>query len=108
MASFSPTPSAVYSARAILATFNLPNELILYILDQASYWVERHHECTEFKVLMDEDFSTGFTAAYPYLQVPAFSTNSPMDTETPKIKEIEFTIVSHGKPREPAGMMLLR
>jgi hypothetical protein len=108
MAPFRPTPSAIYSVRAILATLDLPSELVLHILDQAQYWAERHHECTELKVLMDEDFSTEFTAAYPYLQIPAFSTSSTMNTETTKIREIEFTIVSHGKSREPVDMTQLR
>ena len=96
MAPFRPTCPAVYSVRAILASRKLPNELILAILDHAQYWVERRRGCTDLKVLMDEDFSFNYTAAYPYLGRLAFPIRSRFGTEAPKIKEIEFLIVSHG------------
>jgi hypothetical protein len=98
MASFTPTSIAVYSVRASLATLGLPNELILDILDQAGYWVERKHQCTRYEVLLHDDFSSDFSATHSYLSMPAFLERLPaLVTETPKIKEIEFAVVSHGK-----------
>jgi hypothetical protein len=97
MASFKPTQLAIYSVRAMFASLKLPNELILTILDHANYWVERQYDRTSLKVLMDEDFSMNFSAAYPYLVIPMFSKGLRTSAETPKIREIEFTIVSHGK-----------
>jgi hypothetical protein len=97
MAPFKPTQLAVYNVRAMFASLKLPNELILTILDHANYWVERQYERTSLKVLMDEEFSMNFSAAYPYLVIPMFSKSLRTSAETPKIREIEFTIVSHGK-----------
>jgi hypothetical protein len=98
MASFTPTFTAVYSVRASLAALGLPNELILNILDQAGYWVERQHDCTRYEVLMGDRFSSNFSGTTLCLSMAAFSGAPPSVTEAPKIKAIEFTIVGHGKP----------
>jgi hypothetical protein len=45
-------------------------------------------------VLMDEAFSLNYSAAYPYFAVQILRSMS--ESEAPKIKEIEFLLVSHG------------
>jgi len=99
MEPFIPTRRDVYLVRTELSSHKLPMELILDILDYAHYWVEHRHECSELRVLMDEDYDTEFTAAYAYLGGLAFPIEprfSSSGAEPPKIKEIEFVIVSHG------------
>ncbi|KAF2823730.1 hypothetical protein CC86DRAFT_59269 [Ophiobolus disseminans] len=98
MEPFVPTRRDVLLVRAELFSHGLPTELILEILDHARYWVERQHESTALRVLMDEEYDTEYTAAYPYLEMKAFPIETPFRTnraEVPKIKEIEFLIVSH-------------
>lgn len=94
MKSFTPTFNDLESVVAILATFKLPSELALLILDYAHYWKEVRRESTVPSVLVDEDWSLEYSAAYPYLCVPvpvdADRQNKPL-----KIREIAFTIVSH-------------
>jgi hypothetical protein len=97
MAPFKPGRADVYSVRALLASRNLPNELITTVLEHAQYWVERQHYCSELKVLMDEDFSTEYSAAVPYLAMAAFPKRPRLDSEATNIREIEFLVVSHGK-----------
>jgi hypothetical protein len=97
MAPFKPGRADVYSVRALLASRKLPNELITTVLEHAHYWVERYHYCTELKVLMDEEFSTEYSAAVPYLAMAAFPRRPRLDSEAAKIREIEFLVVSHGK-----------
>ncbi|KAF2031382.1 hypothetical protein EK21DRAFT_63415, partial [Setomelanomma holmii] len=85
----------LYSVRAILASRQLPNELVLAILDYARYWVEKKRGPTDLEVLMDEEFSRDYSAAYPHLVVSAFPITLYPESEPPKIKEIEFCLVSH-------------
>jgi hypothetical protein len=47
-------------------------------------------------VLMDEEFSLDYSAAYPYYEMPPFPLRD-ADGEVPKIREVEFLVVSHGK-----------
>jgi hypothetical protein len=96
MALFSPSKRDIYDVRAILAFRKLPNELILIILDHARYWVEFEHSRTQYMVLMDEEFSLDYSAAHPYYEMPPFPLRD-ADGEVPKIREVEFLVVSHGK-----------
>jgi len=92
MAPFTPTLQDIESALSILALFHLPNELALCILDQAHYWMEVELSSREHIVLVDESWSLDYSAAYPYLYVPAY----PWPYERYlKAREITFTIVSH-------------
>jgi hypothetical protein len=103
MTPFIPTRRDVYLVRTELFSHKLPIELILDILDYARYWVEGVHEITDFKVLLDEEFDTDYTEAYPYLGVNALPVERPFSSsgaEPPKIKEIEFLVVSHGMYRQ--------
>ncbi|KAH7087639.1 hypothetical protein FB567DRAFT_592312 [Paraphoma chrysanthemicola] len=95
MAPYIPSRNCVYDVRTTLASFGLPNEIILTILDDARYWVEHRRESTDLKVLMDEAFSLDYSAAYPYLAIQASWCSSYDDSETPKLKEVEFLLVSH-------------
>lgn len=91
MAHFVPSRNDFESARTILASFRLPNELALCILDEARYWLETKIESTEHVILVDGAWSRESSATYPYIYAPAFPTTN----ECLKIREIEFTIVSH-------------
>jgi hypothetical protein len=97
MVPFKPARADVYSVRALLASRNLPNELITTVLEHAHYGVERQHYCSELKVLMDEDFSNEYSAAVPYLAMAAFPRRPRRESEAAKIREVEFLVVSHGK-----------
>ena len=97
MAPFIPERADVYSVRAILAHCKLPNELILTILDHARYWVERVESRVGYKMLFDEEFTRSYNAAVSYLAANAIPPGDPTDAETPKLKEVEFLVVSHGK-----------
>lgn len=97
MAPFIPERADVYSVRAILARCKLPNELTLNILDHARYWVERVESRVGYKMLFDEEFTRSYNEAFTYLAVNAIPPGDPTDTETPKLKEVEFLVVSHGK-----------
>jgi hypothetical protein len=97
MAPFVPEQDDVHSVRSILRGCKLPNELIMAIIDHARYWVEREESRAEHKVLMDEEFSQSFSAACPYYAMPAFPIRYSTKSELPKIKEVEFLVVSHGK-----------
>jgi hypothetical protein len=92
MASFVPTLHDLETARAILVSLRLPNELALCILDEARYWVEIETRSSDHIVLVDGSWSLDYSAAYPYLLVPAHQ-----GPHLPhlKIREIAFTIVSH-------------
>ena len=96
MAPFIPDTADVKHVRATLASCRLPNELILEILDQATYWVERTHTVEEHRVLLDEEYSLDFSAVYPYFGCLAFPEDEQVDNEIPKFRKVEFTIVSHG------------
>jgi hypothetical protein len=104
MAPFKPSRADVYNVRALLASRKLPNELVLTVLEHAHYWVERQHYCSELKILMDEDFSSEYSAAVPYLAMAAFPRRPRLGSEAAKIREIEFLVVSHGKRHIPAYM----
>ncbi|KAH4126740.1 hypothetical protein HBH68_065720 [Parastagonospora nodorum] len=95
MAPFIPERADVYSVRAILAHCKLPNELILTILDHARYWVERVESRVGYKMLFDEEFTRSYNAAVSYLAANAIPPGDPTDAETPKLKEVEFLVVSH-------------
>jgi hypothetical protein len=105
MAPFEPSRADVYRVRALLASRKLPNELILAVLDHAHYWVERQHYWDELTVIMDEEFSTEFSAASPLIAMSAYPypRRPQLSSEPAKIKEIEFLLVSHGKHR-PTSM----
>ena len=92
MAPFVPTLHDIHKARAILASLRLPNELAFCILDQAHYWMELEIESREHIVLMDGAWSVDYSAAYPYLYVPAYQWPHVPHL---KIREITFTVVSH-------------
>ncbi|KAL6708217.1 hypothetical protein ACN47E_003401 [Coniothyrium glycines] len=99
MAPFIPARVDIQRTRAYLHhRLGLPNELVLTILDEARYWVERTGDCSDHVALLDSEWSTTSSSyAYPYLGMPAFPSGSlsTLIGETPKIKEIEFLVVSH-------------
>jgi hypothetical protein len=97
MAPFVPTRDDLESARAILTSFHLPNELALWILDEAHYWVEVETYSKEHIILVDGAWSLDYSATYPYIYVPAYPwLGLPLaPKEQLKIREISFTIVSH-------------
>lgn len=91
---FVPETKDIHTVRRSLARLGLPTELVLQILDYARYWTELTTENIEHHVLSDEEWALHFTAAYPYLWVPTYL--GPQNHgEQPKIREIEFIIVSH-------------
>ncbi|KAG9195938.1 hypothetical protein G6011_01059 [Alternaria panax] len=95
MTPFVPRRRDVHRTRALLYyRLGLPNELVLDILDKARYWVQVVHENDQTEVLLDEEFSHEFSAAQPLLRIvidrPAVARR-----ETPKLREMEFLIVSH-------------
>jgi hypothetical protein len=90
MTPFVPTLHDVETTRALLASFGLPDELALLILDEARYWVEIVTESREHVVLVDRDWSLDYSAIYPYIYTPAHPQFSRL-----KIREITFTVVSH-------------
>ncbi|XPS76294.1 hypothetical protein M3J09_008347 [Ascochyta lentis] len=92
MALFVPTLHDFESARTILVSLRPPNELVLCILDEARYWMEVETSSREHVVLVDGAWSLDYSAAYPYLYVPAY--HWPHLPHL-KIREIAFTIVSH-------------
>lgn len=92
MAPFVPTLHDIHHARSILVSLRLPNELALCILDQAHYWLELETESREHVILVDGTWSLDYSAAYPYLYVPAYQ--RPYIPHL-KIREVAFTIVSH-------------
>jgi hypothetical protein len=71
--------------------------LVLDILDKARYWVEVTVENTRYEALVDADFTFSVSSASPYLVLLAFHDRHQSSREAPKIREIEFTIVSHDK-----------
>jgi hypothetical protein len=83
--------------KLIMAPFKPGRADVYSVLEHAQYWVERQHYCSELKVLMDEDFSTEYSAAVPYLAMAAFPKRPRLDSEAANIREIEFLVVSHGK-----------
>ncbi|KAJ8112473.1 hypothetical protein OPT61_g5167 [Boeremia exigua] len=92
MAPFTPTLQDVESVLGILASFRLPNELALSVLDQAHYWLEIEFLSEDHVVLVDGGWSLDYSAVYPYLYIPAY----PWPRERHlKVREITFTIVSH-------------
>lgn len=97
MAPYVPVRNDVFEVRAILGRFRLPNELILSILDEARYWTEATYNVMEHRVLLDEEWNLDYSAAFLYLMAPAFRGGlvTSATLEVPKIREIEFTIVSH-------------
>lgn len=94
MTPFTPQVKDLKSVIAILAAFRVPSELALLILDYARYWTERKWESTRTFVLVDEDWSLDYSAAYPYLCMPIM-VDADRQNEPLKIREITFTIVSH-------------
>ncbi|KAF2253729.1 hypothetical protein BU26DRAFT_516032 [Trematosphaeria pertusa] len=92
---FIPSRDDVHAARSILSSLGVPNELVLEVLHFARYWPETTHETSDHFVLFDEKWDVDFTAAFPYLWVPIGSSDDPDDEEQPKVREIEFLIVSH-------------
>jgi hypothetical protein len=86
-----PSAWEVVVAREILKHMKLPTELVLAILDYARYWPEVTAESIDDHVIRDEDWSLDFSASHLYLweQYPFVKGG------VVKVKEIEFTIVSH-------------
>ena len=99
MDGFIPTHSDILRTRAYFRhRLGLPNELVFAILDETRYWVERTQESSRHEVLLDTEWSNNSSSyAYPYLGITALQPrlSSPLVDEIPKIKEIEFLIVSH-------------
>lgn len=95
MRPFVPRRRDVHRTRALLHhRLGLPNELVLDILDKARYWVEHVHENDRTLVILDEEFSDNFSAASPLMRI-IFDKPETTHHETPRLKEIEFLIVSH-------------
>lgn len=92
MPPFVPTLRDVVRVCKILTSLRLPTELVLEILDETHYWLEVVSSSTEHIVLVDGAWSLDYSAAYPYLYVPAYDRSHPPPF---KIREIEFMIVSH-------------
>lgn len=92
MTPFTPTLQDIDSTLAIFASFRLPNELALCILDLAHYWIEVELSSKEHVVLADGAWSLDYSAVYPYLYVPAYPW--PYERHL-KVREITFTLVSH-------------
>jgi hypothetical protein len=68
--------------------------LVLDILDKARYWVEYKRTVERHEALLDMEFSLSFSTAHAYLVMP-LSFWDTTTREKPKIREIEFLIVSH-------------
>jgi hypothetical protein len=92
--SYVPTSNDIRSTRRILTSFGLPTELALQILDYARYWTLQTGESTERIVLYDTRQDIDFSEIEPYLWLP-LDLSPEYDGEIPKIRELEFTIVSH-------------
>lgn len=93
--SFVPLERDVREARSIVASLGFPAELVLTILDYARYWPEVMHESIVHHVLLDEEWSTEFSVASIYLWAELPEPDSRFRDQKPKMKEIEFIIVSH-------------
>lgn len=92
MAYLLPMLRDVQRVCTILVSLRLPMELVLCILDEAHYWVEVETSSRDHVILADGAWSLDYSATYPYLYVPAYhKAHAPLL----KIREIEFTIVSH-------------
>ncbi|PVI04018.1 hypothetical protein DM02DRAFT_652034 [Periconia macrospinosa] len=91
---FAPTSGEVRATRSILASLGLATELILQVLDYAQYWTVITTERIDHVTILDEDWDNHFSAVEHYLWVPLHLGAHP-DSEIPKMREIEFTIVSH-------------
>ncbi|KAF1942101.1 hypothetical protein EJ02DRAFT_466085 [Clathrospora elynae] len=95
MAQFSAARADIYHAHALLHyRLGLPNELVLDILEKARYWIEETREISHYEALLDTEFSPNFSTAFPYMGARAIPVTHPRHG-TLKIREIEFTIVSH-------------
>lgn len=79
----------------ILASCRLPTELVLAILEYARYWSEVTHENINHRELLDEHFSIRNSRSLLYLWANLPEKDPGYEDENPKIKEIEFAIVSH-------------
>ncbi|OAG05619.1 uncharacterized protein CC84DRAFT_1145151 [Paraphaeosphaeria sporulosa] len=91
---FRPTALDVRATRILLQHVGLPTELILLILDFARYWTS----CTTFRAsklcLLDWNHDLNHSSTVAYLSAPV-SLRPTSTGETPKIREIEFCILSH-------------
>jgi hypothetical protein len=92
---FVPLERDVREVRAVTASLGFPAELVLLILDYARYWAEVTHESVVHDVLLDEEWSADFSAASIYLWAELPEPDPRFEDEKPKIREIDFTIVSH-------------
>lgn len=63
-------------------------------MNYAHYWKEIGWESIRSRALVDEDWSLDYSAAYPYLCMPVL-VDADRQNEPLKVREIEFTIVSH-------------
>jgi hypothetical protein len=95
MPSYEPFKSDILDVRTILAALKLPNELILVILDFARYWYPQTYQVSEYKTLLDKRWSTDSSATMFYARMTAIPARDP-GGEIRKVREIEFTVVSHG------------
>lgn len=93
--SYVPSEHEVREARNIVASLGFPAELVLAILDFARYWPEITNESVVHSVLLDEEWSLDFSAASIYLWAELPQPDARYEDENPKMREIEFTIVSH-------------
>lgn len=92
---FVPSERYVREARCVVASLGFPAELVLSILDYAHYWPQVTHESIVHHVLLDEEWSTEFSATRIYLWAGLPEPDALFKDEKPRIREIDFTIVSH-------------
>ena len=92
---FVPLERDVREVRSIVASLGFPAELVLAILDYARYWPEVTHESVVHHVLLDEEWSTEFSAASIYLWAELPEPDPRFKDQKLKMREVEFTIVSH-------------
>ncbi|KAF2790180.1 hypothetical protein K505DRAFT_283109 [Melanomma pulvis-pyrius CBS 109.77] len=93
--SYIPSERDVRDVRSIVASLGFPTELVLAILDFARYWPEITNESIVHSVLLDEEWSLDFSVASIYLWAELPQSDARYEDENPKMREIEFTIVSH-------------
>ncbi|KAH8727202.1 hypothetical protein GQ44DRAFT_770634 [Phaeosphaeriaceae sp. PMI808] len=94
-----PSYNDVCQVRAMLKTLNLPTELVLQILDHAQYWPQHNFVTNSPRPVR----ATGSVRkpSHAMLCLDAGILDNPtvdlirMGGETPKIKSLEFTVVSH-------------
>jgi hypothetical protein len=92
---FVPTERDLREARSVLASLGFPTELVLDILEFARYWPEVTHDSTSQMSLRDRDWSLNASTISLYLEAHIPQDDPRFADSKVKVKEIEFTIVSH-------------